>query len=446
MTTIADDALADLVEGYLDNSLNEAGARKLAALLQSDDDTARRIRAALATTGFISLSYDTVSDDDLARSVDEQINADAHYSDLLHAITAAIIPPPSWARTWIPRGGLVAALLLVIFGLLWPYAVPRSNHLSRTAILKQQTPPGTLAVLTAPGQPDRGIAAGERVSVPKGSESELMMFDEPTVCMLAGADCVLVHGSPGIALRLQSGTITATVAHQPADVHFTIATSQAVMTVIGTRFTTTADAVRTRLHVLQGIVSFQDRQGGTTAVAAGETVESLPLPEKPWTAPVTVLPSADAWSPLFPDGSLSAWRQQHGAWRSEQGTILGEDAGGGPSRILSTRNLGDFAMTCRIRILQVNWAEIQLLGYNVFVPVAPSEPGTWQDLAVQVRAGQVNATCNGQAVAVRPGLDLGAVRFGTLSFYVRPGGRLEIRDAQFCENPDRPIPPAMRHP
>jgi len=436
----ADDALAALIEGYLEGTIDEDGARTLAGLVQSGGAQARRIRDLVATAGLISLSYDPVTAVDMARSVDEHLTADAQYSDLLRSVSAAIVPRRSWAKTWIGLGALVAALLLVLVNLA-TYTIRTGPRASAAMVQKLEPAPATIAVLHGPLQPDRAIAAGERVTVPEGSAAVLIIDHEPTICTLDGADCILMHGSPGIILRLLHGGISAEVAHQPPGVHVTISTAQAVVTVIGTRFIISADAARTQLKVLQGLVAFRDRLGGTTAVAAGEAVASQALPASARPASTTVLPVAETWSPLFPGGALAAWTQQHGAWHSEQGTIVGEDRAGGPARILSTRSLGDFTMACRMRILRINWAEIQLLGYNVFVPVAPAQPGTWQYLVVNVRAGQVSATCNGQAVHVQPGLDLGVVRFGILSFYVRPGGRCEIRDAQFCENPDLPLPP-----
>ena len=439
MTPIADGALAELIAGYLDGTLDEAGALTLADLVQSGGAVANRIRALVATAGLVSLSFDPVSAEDLARSVDEHITADAHHSALLRAVSKAIAPGYSWANAWIPVGALVAALLVVV-AVLFTTTRQGAPEQAAQAALHQSPSAPVIAVLHGPHQPDRDVHCGDELSLPVGTQALLMIRGEPTTCTLDGADCVVTHGSPGVAVSLHGGAITAEVAHQAPGVQLTIATAQAIATVIGTRFTISADPSRTRLHVLQGVVALQDHQGGTTAVAAGEAVESLIRTAGAPTAPATVLPIAEDWSPLFPGGSLDAWTQQHGAWRSDQGSIIGEDVGGGPARIISTRSLGDFSMACRVRILHINWAEIQLLGYNVFVPVAPSEPGTWQDLEVQVRAGQVRATCNGVAVVVQPGLDLGAVRFGTLSFYVRPGGRLEIRDALFCENPARPLP------
>ncbi len=111
----------------------------------------------------------------------------------------------------------------------------------------------------------------------------------------------------------------------------------------------------------------------------------------------------------------------------------GSGASGGWARLRSTRDLGDFAMRCRLRILGANYAEIQVLDYQAFIPISPEEPGAWQDMAISVRAGRVTATRDGREVGIQVGIDSGRERFGPLSFYIRQDGRLEIRDARFIE-------------
>jgi hypothetical protein len=73
-------------------------------------------------------------------------------------------------------------------------------------------------------------------------------------------------------------------------------------------------------------------------------------------------------------------------------------------------------------------AEIQLGDYNWFFEV-PAQAGAWTFLHLRQRGPSLTCAVDGATVTAQPGAGL-APRPGRLSFYIRPGGTLEIAEAR----------------
>jgi hypothetical protein len=105
---------------------------------------------------------------------------------------------------------------------------------------------------------------------------------------------------------------------------------------------------------------------------------------------------------------------------------------GGTARLLSRHPHGDMILTCRLRMVDVDHAEVQVGDYNWFVTV-PAAGHQWIQLRLAVEGGTLRASADGVALPTEPGFGLGP-RPGPLAFYVM-GGRLEIADARIRTTP-----------
>ncbi len=129
--------------------------------------------------------------------------------------------------------------------------------------------------------------------------------------------------------------------------------------------------------------------------------------------------------PLFANG-LSGWTQQHGSW-SLDGEVMRGTGDGGTARLLSRHPYDDLVLTCRLRIVDADHAEVQVGDYNWFVTV-PAASHQWIQLRLAVQGGVLSASADGVALPSEPGFGL-APRPGPLAFYVM-SGRIEIADAR----------------
>jgi hypothetical protein len=158
----------------------------------------------------------------------------------------------------------------------------------------------------------------------------------------------------------------------------------------------------------------------TATVADGAAFAAQPLHP-----PATASATAAGEAPLF-DVGLTGWTQQHGSW-SLDGDVVRGNGDGGTARLLGRHPYGDLVLTCRLRIVDIDRAEVQVGDYNWFVTV-PAASHQWIQLRVVVQGGVLSASADGVALAGEPGFGL-APRPGPLAFYVMRG-RLEIADAR----------------
>jgi hypothetical protein len=116
-----------------------------------------------------------------------------------------------------------------------------------------------------------------------------MRFPDRTLVELGAATTLreCSQGAGGKRLRLESGSLTADVAKQVAGAPFVVATPQAEIVVIGTRFSIACSADSTRVEVREGRVRVARLSDGATAeisaeqfavIAPGAPVEAKPFP------------------------------------------------------------------------------------------------------------------------------------------------------------------------
>ena len=113
--------------------------------------------------------------------------------------------------------------------------------------------------------------------------------------------------------------------------------------------------------------------------------------------------------------------------------MVGANPDGGWSRLRTDRDLGDFELRCRLRILGKNMRRSRC---SIISASCRSRLICCWQLAgcrVAVNAGRVTATCNGLAIETGIGIDSARRRWTAVLPCMRAGARLEVRDARFRE-------------
>ena len=225
-----------LISAHLDNELDDAGHQALDAWLAANRANQRR---------FLTAVMDH-------RALAQQLQAEQHPTVRRLRIR------PKRPRQWTSRLLAAAAvLMLAIGGVLWVKA----------------DPPGPRLIVVESGVESAGprVARGDRIGV-KPDRLGGLLYDDGTRLQLQGGSELIVEGSSaGKRVTLVSGQLIATVVHQPAGKPFTIATSSATTTVLGTTLTVVTDGTETEIAVAQGKVAVERiSDKAAVEVAAGE--------------------------------------------------------------------------------------------------------------------------------------------------------------------------------
>lgn len=255
------DTLLPLVDDHLADRLDERGRAELERLL-ADHPEAR------------SLFWVAVNHEVMLRSA------------LAGAVAATTEPPSPTARPW-GRRSLLAAAALVLVTVSAAFSGWFTTTRSPIAIITN------VAAVDAPGEVRHAdgtrtavrdglaVAADDHIVTSADASLDLRWQNESTVITVAGGSAVTIPPSVRVQtasfptdpehLRVDHGTVVAEVAHQHAGRHFIIATPQAHITVIGTRFSVTTVSDRTEVDVEQGRVRVATLSGEKPVeIGAGE--------------------------------------------------------------------------------------------------------------------------------------------------------------------------------
>lgn len=437
------DRLELAIAAYHDGTLDAAGSRLLVDALHGDD--AVTVRERLAFDGLLGQAF--IADEAVERSVCERIDGERSASAVLHAVRGSLTTTkrrlrPGRRIAWLPRAA-VAALLLVVVGAGWwvsARAQPRPGECRLEASAPLTIMRGGASVVVASGG---SLLAGDRLRTTL--RATLVWSDGSRLELAPDAQVEVTRPALGPGCRLEHGSVTAEIAAQRAGLPFTIATPEARVEVLGTRFLMMAGARRTQVDLEEGIVRLTRsvdgraltlRANDSAVVAHGEEfvirsrprLAPAPAPT-PVAQPTTPAPPEPAWMPLFPAQDLAGWEIQHGTWSNTQGVVRGSDTQRGKARLLGRQPFADLDLSCRLRIAGVEFAELQVGTYNWFVEV-PARGAEWIQVELRQRGERLTVTADGIALKNHPG-DGAAMRVGALAFYVMPGGTLEISDAKF---------------
>jgi hypothetical protein len=412
-----------LVEAYLDGTLDAAGADELAAELRGGGAEAARIRAEVAFAGLLGQALDAADGDAVARAVDERIVAEGRSSAFVRRVQGAL---PARARQRRPSRSWplipLAAMALVLALAGWWALRPGVGIECRITALD-----GAATIVRAglerPAAVGAALVAGETVVA--GASATVTWADGTALDLAAGTRLLVGAGDAGKRVDLVSGGLTAEVAPQPAGRPFVLATANARVAVVGTRFTLSVGAGRTRIDLIHGAVRFtRSADGRTIAVDAGEGATVAAGEE---------FAAAPSWRDLFPASGFAGWERQHGEWVNAGGVLRGSGGPGGKARLLGEAALGDLELTCRVRLSGVDHGEVQVGDYNWFFTV-PGGAGRWVAVHLTQQGEELRCTADGVALEREPGAAAPARR-GPLAFYVMPGGTIEIADARIRVRP-----------
>lgn len=432
------DHLDQAIAAYHDGTLDAAGAARLEAALRGPE--AAEVRERIALDGLLGQAF--TDDAAVVRSVAERVHAERSASALVRAVRQALPSRPRRpARRPSPWGSrlTVAALLAVVVGAGW-WSMARSPAATVECRAESSEPltvrrGAASVVLTGGG----ALLVGDRLTVPR--LATLRWADGSHLVLGAGSEVELSRPGRGPGCRLLVGAATAAIAAQHG-APFAIATPEAHIEVLGTRFRVVAGVGSTRVDLHEGLVRLTRTSDQRSlalhpeefaVVAAGEDFIARPG-RAPAVAAVTPAATEPAWRPLFAASGLEGWNQQHGRWINTHGRVHGHDPHGGKARLLGRHPFADLELSCRLRITGAEFAEIQVGDYNWFAEIR-SKGEEWVQVEVRQRGQQLTITADGVALPLQAG-DGRPMRAGPLGFYVMPGGTLEVFDARIR------IPPA----
>lgn len=388
----------DLREAWLDGSLDDAGCVELDRLVAADPTLARQLAEAQRTDLLLRLAHGR--NRDLAPGVMAGLRGQASRGNLKRAVMRSVrrrpLRRPVWPWLLAAAAGLAVAVLLLQRA---PAAIGRITEVAGgVELLRGGSPVAVLA-----GMP---VQAGDRLRTLDGR----LRF---TACAadLSLGSTTTVEVQPDL-VHLAQGSLEAEIQPHPADAPLVFTAPGARATVLGTVLGLRTDGAATRLDVQRGRVRLQGDAGAAIEVAAGSWGEI-----QAGAGPV-------AWRPLFPAG-LAGWQQERGTWTSGAGVVRGGPAEG-RSRLASDASYADLELTCSIRVAGTECAEVQLNDYSWFAEVPA---GGWKQVRIRQQGTERRCLVDGMAVPFQSGRPGGALAAGTLAFYVRAGGTIEIREA-----------------
>lgn len=428
------------IAAYHDGTLDAAGSHLLAEALCGANAAA--VREHIAFDGLLGQVF--TADDAVVRSVRERIEGERSASAVVRAVRGSLATTTRRQRrnrrvAWIPRLAVAALLAVVVSAGWWLSARAQQRlgecRLEATAALTVTRGGGSISVASG-----GSLFSGDRLQTPV--TATLVWPDGSRLVLAAHSQVDLARPALGPGCRLEQGSAQAEIAPQRPGLPFTITTPEARVEVLGTRFRVAAGGQRTQVDLHEGIVRLTRASDGNAltlranefaVVSLGEDfvirARTTPAPspvEPPTTAAV---PQEPLWRPLFATG-LVDWEQQHGVWNITDGVVRGSNPRRGKVRLLGRQPLADLELRCRLRITGVEFAELQVGDYNWFVEV-PARGVQWVEVELRQRGDQLSITADGIALKLHPGEGGVAMRPGPLSFYVMPGGTLEISEAEF---------------
>jgi ferric-dicitrate binding protein FerR (iron transport regulator) len=183
----------------------------------------------------------------------------------------------SWLRAVIATAA--AAIVLALAAGLYVSSTPQNQTpqipaaREPTALARLERSEGQVRIerggQLSPASEGSGLY-GDDVLDLAGTGLARVIWPDGTVIRLHGPGRMSLSRGTGIQLSLGHGRVDVEAAHQTVSAPLGITTPEAMVTVVGTRFTLTSEGGQTRLEVIEGSVSFQRHKGLQTAVTAGE--------------------------------------------------------------------------------------------------------------------------------------------------------------------------------
>lgn len=250
------DELERLVAEQVEGLLDEAGQRRLGALL-ANDDAARavavdqaRVHLVLAATlrhavpaetaRRARLIAGTLAPERRSQVVDSARNLRPHFLRS-HVRRPALHAWPTFAT--------VAGLLLTALVAGWWWSRP-----TITPALLIAATPGISTGNGARMSAGQALSSGDALTTGANASATLGWADEDTRIEIASSTRLRLLPSPGKRLELEHGRVRVDAAPQPVERPLVIVTPRAELTVVGTAFSVSADPMLTWLNVEHGTV------------------------------------------------------------------------------------------------------------------------------------------------------------------------------------------------
>jgi len=338
---------------------------------------------------------------------------------------------------------LAALLMLVLAGLRYFQSVEPATAAAPVAILEGVT--GAVSILRGngshPAREGLSVTELEGLQTENGARASLRFADGTTITLFGASESRVWLNGPaaktaahGKQMTLDRGSLEASVAPQPVSMPLIIRTPHTEIKILGTKFTLESLPDNARLEVREGHVQMKriadgksvDVNSGFYAVASRE-MEFAVLP----ILPPAALPAVSR--PLFNGKDLSGWTILRGAWKVEDGVVIGIGVENKFARIESTEKFLSGELVCKLRVTDSRVAEIQFGGYRNFFPIHWETPG-WKEIKVRVQGNELKGTMDGQPLHLVQG-DAGEERtLGLLTFYATARSTLEIKDAHWTDS------------
>lgn len=246
----------ELVDDYLAGNLDEARQAELERTLRAEPGARRQF--------WIAINHEVL------------LRKNAFAGSTAEVAPVVIRPPTDWWRTASLRWASAALLLIAVGGLALVVRFSGDGPVAEIAGVNASDKPGVLrhanqgTVTLRNGLP---VSPGDRIELTTGTTLDLRWRGEVTrIALSGGATLAIAAESTGMRLRLERGTLVAEVAPQASGRSFVVHTTQAAVTVVGTRFAVSTDAERTSVDVEQGRVRVADHStGANVEVGAGGT-------------------------------------------------------------------------------------------------------------------------------------------------------------------------------
>lgn len=280
---------AELLQDFLTGTLADTDVRLVEFRLKNEP---------LLAEALVLLAREEALLTEWARSMAAVDSADAARYDAISDKTSPQRLPR--VKVWV-RAFVAAASLLALLGAGLSLLPTRAPAVALYAWLEEVQ--GEVFVGTLTARSHHPLQLGDEVRTSGELSFAVLRYPDGTRLTL-GSDSVLrleqaEQGVQGKRLFLSEGYVHADVAHQPAEQPMILATRQAQVRVVGTRFSSSAGDQGTRIELEEGRIQVSSAGKSLDVQKVGSVVD-VAEPVRPMEKPEEIQPRFLSWQPLPP--------------------------------------------------------------------------------------------------------------------------------------------------
>ena len=272
---------AELAELLLDGELEAGDAAELRARLAAAPAAVAELRSAVQDHMLLRAALSPGDSGQLAMRTRYLLDSwrPASRTVAAQAVLARMDRRRRWARTRFWVGVAAAAVLLVL-------CLPGVRQLLLAPALPADAQAPLLAEVQGEVRLASGLAlrGGEHISIDATltagpGAAATLVWGDGTRLALTGGTTLTRLGGPGQRLKLRDGTVVVHAAHRSPAEALELVCPDATARVVGTVFSATVSAGRSRLEVSEGLVRWsRSADEAWSLVGAGQRVEAAALP------------------------------------------------------------------------------------------------------------------------------------------------------------------------